>query len=79
MGRKKLWAVSGLIDEAFSLNYMTDVPPGTDRNWFMLFVSLYLYISWIGVLLLVQFLLVKPLWTSRSGLCNDSPVYRDIY
>lgn len=48
MGRKKLWAVSGLIDEAFSLNYMTDVPPGTDRNWFMLFVSLYLYISWIG-------------------------------
>lgn len=48
MGKKKIWAVSGLIDEAFSLNYMTDVPPGTDRNWFMLFVSVYLYVSWIG-------------------------------
>ena len=48
MGRKKPWAISGLIDEAFSINYMTDIPPGTDRSWFMLFVSIYLYISWIG-------------------------------
>lgn len=48
MGKKKLWAVFGLIDEAFSINYMTDIPPGTDRNWFMFFVTLYLYISWIG-------------------------------
>lgn len=48
MGKKKPWAVFGLIDEAFSINYMTDIPPETDRNWFMLFVTLYLYLSWIG-------------------------------
>lgn len=46
-GWKKVGLVSGLIDEAFSLNYIADIPPKTDRNWFMLFVSLFLYISWI--------------------------------
>lgn len=46
-GWKKTWLVSGLIDEAFSLNYIADIPPRTDRNWFMLFVTLFLYSSWI--------------------------------
>lgn len=63
MGRKKPWAISGLIDEAFSINYMTDIPPGTDRSWFMLFVSIYLYISWIGGLLSERFPLVRLLRT----------------
>lgn len=46
-GWKKIGLVSGLIDEAFSLNYIADIPPKADRNWFMLFISLFLYISWI--------------------------------
>lgn len=46
-GWKKIGLVSGLIDEAFSLNYITEIPPKADRNWFMLFISLFLYISWI--------------------------------
>lgn len=47
-GWKKIGLVSGLIDEAFSLNYIADIPSKTDRNWFMLFVSLFLYVSWIS-------------------------------
>lgn len=46
-GWKKIGLVSGLIDEAFSLNYIAEIPPQTDRNWFMLFISFFLYISWI--------------------------------
>lgn len=46
-GWKKIGLVCGLIDEAFSLNYIVDIPPRTDRNWFMLFVTLYLYLSWL--------------------------------
>lgn len=47
-GWKKIGLVSGLIDEAFSLNYITDIPPKADKNWFMLFISLYLYVSWVA-------------------------------
>lgn len=47
-GWKKTGLVSGLIDEAFSLNYMADIPSKTNRSWFMLFISLFLYISWIS-------------------------------
>lgn len=47
-GWKKIGLVFGLIDEAFSLNYIATIPRGTDKNWFMLFVSLFLYISWIS-------------------------------
>lgn len=46
-GWKKIGLVSGLIDEAFSLNYITEVPPQTDKKWFMLFVSVFLYLSWL--------------------------------
>lgn len=47
-GWKKIGLVFGLIDEAFSLNYIAAVPRETDRNWFMLFISLFLYISWVA-------------------------------
>lgn len=46
-GWKKIGLVFGLIDEAFSLNYIATLPRNIDRNWFMLFVSLFLYISWV--------------------------------
>lgn len=47
-GWKKFGMVSGLIDEAFSLNYITKLSPNTDKNWFMLLVTLFLYLSWIS-------------------------------
>jgi 4-azaleucine resistance transporter AzlC len=46
-GWKKFCLVSGMIDEAFTLNYATKTPPGTDRNWFMCLVTLFLYLSWV--------------------------------
>lgn len=48
MGKKKAVAVCGLIDEAFSINYMTDETPGADHSWFMALVSLFLYLSWVA-------------------------------
>ena len=47
-GWKKFFLVSGLIDEAFSLNYITKTPEGVDRDWFMLFVTVFLYLSWVS-------------------------------
>lgn len=47
-GRKKLFLVSGLVDESFAINYMVDIPKDVDKGWFMFFVSLYNYIYWVG-------------------------------
>ena len=47
-GWKKFGLVSGLIDESFSVNYITQLPPYVDRGWFMLFITLSLYVSWIS-------------------------------
>lgn len=47
-GWKKFGLVSGLIDEAFSLNYITKLSPKSDRDWFMLLVTLFLYLSWVS-------------------------------
>ena len=47
-GWKKFGLVSGLIDEAFSLNYITNLSPKSDRDWFMLLVTLFLYLSWVS-------------------------------
>lgn len=46
-GWKKIGLVSGLIDEAFSLNYTAETPAGIDRSWFMFLVTLFLYLSWL--------------------------------
>lgn len=46
-GWKKFILVSGLIDEAFSLNYTTSLPPRIDKKWFMWLVTLFLYLSWL--------------------------------
>lgn len=39
-GLKKLYLIYGMCDETFSVNYITDVPKGVDRGWFMFFVTL---------------------------------------
>lgn len=47
-GWKKYFLVSGLIDEALSLNYKEDdMTKDVDRGWFMLAVTLLLYLSWV--------------------------------
>lgn len=48
MGWKKFFLVSGLSDEAFSLNYMAESRNGVRHDWFMLWVTLLLYLSWVG-------------------------------
>lgn len=47
-GWKKFGLVSGLIDEAFSLNYITKLSLKSDRDWFMMLVTLLLYLSWVS-------------------------------
>lgn len=47
-GWKKFWLISGMIDESFSVNYITQLPPGIRQDWFMLFITVFLYLSWIG-------------------------------
>ncbi len=46
LGKKRLYLISTLVDESFSLNYMAKVPPHLDKGWFFLFVSLYLHFYW---------------------------------
>lgn len=48
LGWKKYFLVSGLSDEAFSLNYMAEPRAGIRHDWFMLWVTLLLYLSWVG-------------------------------
>lgn len=51
-GLKKLYLIFGLCDETFSINCTVDPPDGTDRNLFMLFVTLLNQCYWvIGTLL----------------------------
>lgn len=57
-GWKKPWLVSGLIDESFSVNYITPLPAGVDRGWFMLFITVFFYASWVS-------------GTSLGALCGD--------
>lgn len=47
-GWKKFWLVSGMIDESFSVNYITQLPSGVRQDWFMLFITVFLYISWVA-------------------------------
>lgn len=59
-GLKKLYLIYGMCDETFSVNYITDVPKGVDRGWFMFFVTLLNQLYWVAggtvcYMLLVQF------------------------
>ena len=47
-GWKKLFLVSGMSDEAFSLNYMTEPQKGILKDWYMLWITFLLYLSWVG-------------------------------
>lgn len=47
--RKKRWyLIFGMCDESFSINCTADVPEGTDRGWFWLFVTLFNQIYWVS-------------------------------
>lgn len=46
-GRKKWFLIASLVDKAFSLNYLADIPKHIDKAWFMFWVSLFLYLYWI--------------------------------
>ncbi len=47
VGKKRIYLISSLVDESFSLNYMAKVPPHLDKGWYFFFVSLYLQIYWV--------------------------------
>lgn len=47
-GWKKFWLVSGMIDESFSVNYITKLHSSIRRDWFMFFITIFLYFSWMG-------------------------------
>ena len=47
LGCKKIYLIFGMCDESFSINCSARVPEGTDRGWFMFFVTLYNQIYWV--------------------------------
>lgn len=61
-GWKKFWLVSGMIDESFSVNYITRLPPGIPRDWFMFFITVFLYLSWLS-------------GTAVGAVCGSMPVF----
>lgn len=46
-GWKKIYLIFGMCDESFSINYTAEIPPGTDRGWFMFFVTLLNHLYWV--------------------------------
>lgn len=47
-GWKKPYLIFGMCDESFSINCSADIPPGIDKGWFMLFVTLLNQIYWVA-------------------------------
>ncbi|MDH2926639.1 AzlC family ABC transporter permease [Lonepinella koalarum] len=47
LGKKRWYLISAMSDEAFSLNYMANVPEHLDKGWYYFFVSLYLQVYWV--------------------------------
>lgn len=45
-GWKKFYLIFGMCDESFSINYTAKIPEGTDRGWFMFFVTLLNQFYW---------------------------------
>lgn len=48
LGWKKLFLVSWMTDEAFSLNYIAKPRIGIRPDWYMMSVTLLLFCSWVG-------------------------------
>ena len=48
LGWKRPYLIFGMCDETFSVNYITDVPKGVDRGWFMFFVTLLNQLYWVA-------------------------------
>ena len=48
LGAKKLYIISAMCDETFSVNYTAKIPNGVDRGWFYFFVSLLNQIYWVS-------------------------------
>ena len=47
LGWRKIYMVFGLCDETFSINCSTEPPLGTDRSWYMFYVTLFDHVYWI--------------------------------
>ncbi len=47
-GWKKFYLIFGMCDETFTINCAVDPPPGVDRGWFMLFVTLLNQLYWVA-------------------------------
>lgn len=47
-GAMQFYLIFGMCDESFSINCVTDPPPGVDRRWFMFFVTLLDQLYWIA-------------------------------
>lgn len=48
LGWKRLYLIFGMTDETFSINYAVAPPEGTDRGWFMLFITLFNHFYWVA-------------------------------
>lgn len=46
-GWKKLYLIFGMCDESFSINCSAEIPEGTDKGWFMFFVTLLNQLYWV--------------------------------
>lgn len=47
LGWKKFFCIFGSVDETFSINFQSVVPPDVDKSWFYLFVSWLDHLYWI--------------------------------
>ena len=48
LGKKRVFLIFALCDETFSLTSSVAPPPGTDRGWFYLWISLLDYLYWVA-------------------------------
>lgn len=46
-GWKKGYLIFGMCDESFSINYTARIPEGTDRGWFLFFVTFFNHCYWV--------------------------------
>lgn len=48
MGIKKIFLIFAMCDESFVINFSSKTGDNIDRGWFMFFVNLFLYVSWVA-------------------------------
>ncbi len=48
LGWKKFFCIYGSVDETFSINFQSVVPPDVDKGWYYLFVSWLDHLYWIS-------------------------------